>query len=75
MRARRYDRRAFFLSDPIMRKTPQEAAETRLKVVDAALKLFSRYGYSSTTLNMIARESGMSRGPIYWHFKNKDDLF
>ena len=58
-----------------MRKTPKEAAKTRLKVIDAALKLFSQYGYSSTTLNMIASESGMSRGPIYWHFKNKDDLF
>ncbi len=58
-----------------MRKTPEEAAKTRLKVIDAALKLFSQYGYSSTTLNMIAQESGMSRGPIYWHFNNKDDLF
>lgn len=58
-----------------MRRTPEDAAKTRLKVIDAGLKLFSRYGYSGTTLAMIAEAAGMSRGPIYWHFTNKDELF
>ena len=58
-----------------MRRTPEQAEQTRLKVIDAGLRLFSRHGYSGTTLAMIAKDAGMSRGPIYWHFKNKDELF
>jgi TetR/AcrR family acrAB operon transcriptional repressor len=58
-----------------MRRTPEQAEQTRLKVIDAGLRLFSQYGYSGTTLAMIAKDAGMSRGPIYWHFKNKDELF
>ena len=41
----------------------------------AALELFSRNGYSNTTLAMIAEAAGFSRGPIYWHFKSKDELY
>ena len=58
-----------------MRRSKEDAEKTRQKVIEAALKLFSRHGYSQTTLAMIAAETGYSRGPIYWHFKNKDELF
>lgn len=58
-----------------MRRSKEDAEKTRQKVIEAALKLFSRHGYSQTTLAMIAEETGYSRGPIYWHFKNKDELF
>jgi len=58
-----------------MRRTKEDAEKTRLKIIEAALTLFSRNGYSNTTLAMIGTEAGYSRGPIYWHFKNKDDLF
>ena len=43
--------------------------------MDAALKLFGQRGYSGTTLRLIAEEAGCSRGPIYWHFANKEELF
>lgn len=58
-----------------MRRTKEDAEKTRLKIIEAALTLFSRNGYSTTTLGMIGTEAGYSRGPIYWHFKNKDDLY
>ena len=58
-----------------MRRTKEDAEKTRLKIIEAALTLFSRNGYSNTTLAMIGTEAGYSRGPIYWHFKNKEDLF
>lgn len=58
-----------------MRRTKEDAEKTRLKIIEAALTLFSRNGYSHTTLAMIGAEAGFSRGPIYWHFKNKDDLY
>ncbi len=63
------------LTDQSMRRTKEDAEQTRLKIIAAALELFSRNGYSNTTLAMIAEEAGFSRGPIYWHFKNKDELY
>jgi AcrR family transcriptional regulator len=58
-----------------MRRTKEDAEQTRLKIIAAALELFSKNGYSNTTLAMIADAAGFSRGPIYWHFKNKDELY
>lgn len=58
-----------------MRRTKEDAARTRQSVIDAALKLFGQRGYSGTTLRLIAAEAGCSRGPIYWHFANKEELF
>lgn len=57
------------------RKTKQQAQETRQHILDVALRLFSRQGVSSTSLAEIAKASGVTRGAIYWHFKNKSDLF
>jgi len=56
------------------RKTKEEAAETRAKVLMAALDLFTEKGYSSTTLVDIAKRIGMTRGAVYWHFDGKPDL-
>ncbi len=59
-----------------MRKTKEEAEITREKLLDAGLKVFSKKGYVSTTLDDIAREAGVTRGAVYWHFKNgKPELF
>ncbi|WCR44264.1 TetR family transcriptional regulator [Stutzerimonas stutzeri] len=58
-----------------MRRTKEDAEQTRLKIIAAALELFSRNGYLNTTLAMIAEAAGFSRGPIYWHFKSKDELY
>lgn len=57
------------------RKTKQQAQETRQHILDVALRLFSRQGVSSTSLAEIAKAAGVTRGVIYWHFKNKSDLF
>ncbi|MFS1286578.1 TetR family transcriptional regulator [Pseudomonas piscis] len=56
------------------RKTAAEAARTRRRILEAASELFSREGVSSTTLDQIARQAGVTRGAIYWHFKGKQDL-
>lgn len=39
------------------------------------MRLFSQQGVSSTSLAEIAKAAGVTRGAIYWHFKNKSDLF
>ncbi|SEG82797.1 transcriptional regulator, TetR family [Marinobacterium lutimaris] len=40
-----------------------------------ALELFSDQGISNTSLTEVAKAAGVTRGAIYWHFKNKWDLF
>ena len=57
------------------RKTKQQALETRQHILDVAMRLFSQQGVSSTSLAQIAQAAGVTRGAIYWHFKNKSELF
>lgn len=57
------------------RKTKQQALETRQHLLDVAIRLFSQHGVSATSLADIAKAAGVTRGAIYWHFKNKSDLF
>lgn len=57
------------------RRTKAEALQTRHKLLDAAEAVFLRQGVSRTSLADIATEAGATRGAIYWHFKDKTDLF
>ncbi len=57
------------------RRTKEDALATRHLLLDAAEVVFSQKGVSHTSLNDIAQAAGVSRGAIYWHFKNKADLF
>lgn len=57
-----------------MRRTREEAEQTRLSILDAAERLFQEKGLSSTTLEAISRAAGVTRGAFYWHFKDKVDL-
>ena len=54
---------------------PDKSAERRRQIVDAALSCFTRKGYSNTSIDDIAAESGLSKGSIYWYFDSKSDLF
>ncbi len=57
------------------RHTKEEALATRHQLLDAAERVFAEKGVSRTSLHDIAQAAGVSRGAIYWHFKNKADLF
>ncbi|HSC82501.1 MAG TPA: TetR family transcriptional regulator, partial [Pseudomonas sp.] len=57
------------------RRTKEEAAETRVQILDAAERVFHDKGVSRASLAEIAASAGVSRGAIYWHFANKVDLF
>ena len=48
--------------------------ERRGQVLRAAVKLFSKNGYYTTTIQQIAREAGVSIGLIYQYFGDKDDV-
>lgn len=58
-----------------MRKTKAEALKTREDLLLSALHTFYQQGVARTSLNEIARNAGVTRGALYWHFKNKEDLF
>ncbi len=58
-----------------MRRTKEEAEQTRQAILDAAEALFLTNGVARTSLEMIARECGVTRGAVYWHFQNKAHLF
>ena len=58
----------------MVRRTKEEAQETRERLLDAAGRMFCEKGLTSTSLDDIARAAGMTRGAIYWHFRNKADL-
>ncbi|PXW24303.1 TetR family transcriptional regulator [Paraburkholderia caballeronis] len=59
----------------MVRRTKEEAQETRNGILDAAERLFYDKGVSRTSLADIAHAAGVTRGAIYWHFANKGDLF
>ncbi|OON37503.1 DNA-binding transcriptional repressor AcrR [Izhakiella australiensis] len=56
------------------RKTKEQALVTKKQIIDAAIARFSEFGVSATSLADIASAAGVTRGAIYWHFKNKTDL-
>ena len=57
------------------RRTKEDALATRSSLLDAAERLFQQQGVSGTSLQDIAQAAGASRGAVYWHFKDKADLF
>ena len=57
------------------RRTKEDALATRNYLLDAAERLFQQQGVSGTSLQHIADSAGTSRGAVYWHFKDKADLF
>lgn len=65
----------FFETFIMVRRTKEEAQATRERLLDAAEMLFQAQGVSQTTLQQIAQAANATRGAVYWHFKDKADLF
>ncbi|MDD2832983.1 MAG: TetR family transcriptional regulator [Methylotenera sp.] len=59
----------------MVRKTKEDAELTKRRIMDAARAVFLRRGVSRSTLEHIATEANVTRGAVYWHFKNKTDIF
>lgn len=58
-----------------MNKHQQRTEETRTLLLKAAEELFVRDGYEGAQLNEISALAGRTKGAVYAHFKNKEDLF
>nr|WP_320013041.1 TetR family transcriptional regulator [uncultured Desulfobulbus sp.] len=56
------------------RRTKEEALETRNAIMEAAVQVIAGKGVAHASLTEIAKEAGVTRGAIYWHFANKADL-
>ncbi len=56
------------------RRTKEEAEHTREAILSAALELFYEKGFSRTTFDEIAKRINLTKGAVYWHFRNKVDL-
>ncbi|NPA32845.1 MAG: TetR/AcrR family transcriptional regulator [Aquificae bacterium] len=52
----------------------EKRSDTKDKILEAALKLFSRKGFRETTVKDIAKEVGITEGAIYRHFHSKDEI-
>jgi TetR/AcrR family transcriptional regulator, acrAB operon repressor len=64
-----------YIRKVMVRRSKEDALATRHALLDAAEEVFLRQGVAGTSLNDIAQAAGTTRGAIYWHFKDKADLF
>ena len=59
----------------MVKKSKEDAELTRKRIITAAREVFLSRGVSRTTLEHIATQANVTRGAIYWHFKNKTEIF
>ena len=57
-----------------MRRTKEEAANTRATIMEAALRCFDRHGIASSTMEQIALEASVTKGAVYHHFDSKREI-
>ncbi|WP_298198257.1 TetR/AcrR family transcriptional regulator [Novosphingobium sp.] len=56
------------------RSQEDRTSEARQRIIDATIRCLYRVGYSAVTTAMIAKEAGLSRGNIFYHFSSTADL-
>lgn len=61
-------------SSTISAKT-QQSGDTRKAILDSCRQLFAKHGFSTTSIDDIARAIGITKGAVYWHFTSKKELF
>ena len=54
---------------------PDISTEKRDAIMDAAIEEFGRHDYKTASTEEIARKAGISKGSLFFHFKNKGQLF
>ena len=62
-------------ASPDGRRSAELKGTARQRLLDAALVELREHGYEGTSLQAIARRAGLSKGAIYWSFRDKRDLF
>ena len=49
--------------------------DSRVRLLDAAAKVFAERGYKSASVDAVVAEAGLSKGTFYWNFDSKEELF
>ncbi|MCX6246232.1 MAG: TetR/AcrR family transcriptional regulator [Bacteroidetes bacterium] len=49
--------------------------DTRAYIIDEAYKLFLNHSYEAVSISMISEAIGFTKGALYHHFKNKEELY
>ena len=57
-----------------MRRTKEDAEKTRQAILASAMDIFYEKGYSKTTFDEIAKRIDLTKGAVYWYFRNKPDI-
>src|SRR2546422_11356086 len=52
----------------------QKREPSRKQLMAAAIDCFARLGYQGTSIERIARAAGVTKGAVYYHFRDKEDL-
>lgn len=52
----------------------RQGAESRRRILEAAIDLASERGYDGTTMALITEKTGLPASSVYWQFRNKDEL-
>ena len=60
--------------ETMSKRTHKEALQTKQAILKAAERVFVSKGFVKTSLSDIALEANVTRGAIYWHFENKNEL-
>jgi len=53
---------------------PQARGQARLDLMGIAIDCFARYGFQATSIDRIAKAAGLTKGALYYHFKDKEAL-
>ncbi len=56
------------------RRKAESPHEVRERIIRGAMKIFAKQGFFKTPVHLIAMESGVSKGLIFWYFSSKDEL-
>jgi len=51
-----------------------ETTDTRTRLIEVAVELFTRHSFAGTSLQMIADEIGFTKAAIYHHFRTREQL-
>ena len=53
----------------------ERSEQTRRALLDVARRLFAERGFAGTGTEEVVRQAGVTRGALYYHFRDKRDLF
>jgi len=60
---------------PMARPADSHPGETRKRINEAAFRLFGRFGYDGVSMTRVAKDSGVTKAALYWHFDSKEALY